>query len=152
VIVTTSVRLSWVDSAVLTSASVLVCTFKPEFSVTHLFIRPPPFRIAICSSLAPDLPGLQWTAGGSQLGATLKVIVIIRPKPVSGALGVIAARFLVQIGASANKPEGSTAEAVSSGKALTASREKIRFRLHANGWKLLEHAGGRRDEEWEWRC
>jgi hypothetical protein len=127
------------------------------------------------------------------LGATLKIIVIIRPKPVSGALGVITAGFLVQIGASAKKqaskrilrmkqtrgiqnlesrvesasyeaclgftrpPEGlletvSAAEAVSSRKALPASREKICYRLHASGRKLLEHAGGRRDEQWECCC
>ena len=54
---------------------------EARVSVSRLFIRPPPFRIAICSSLAPDLPGLQWTAGGSQLGATLKVIVSSGPNP-----------------------------------------------------------------------
>ena len=43
--------------------------------------------------------------GRQPVGRDIEGNSFIRPKPVSGALGVIAARFLVQIGASANKPE-----------------------------------------------
>ncbi len=37
VIVTTSIRLSTGDCTVLICESVLVCIFKPEFSITHVF-------------------------------------------------------------------------------------------------------------------
>jgi hypothetical protein len=82
------------------------CLYFQTQIVCHPRIGPRPFFIAVWPNLAPDLPRLRWDARSSQLGAALKVVCTIRVHPVSGTLGVIAARFLVQIGAPTKKAAG----------------------------------------------